>query len=45
MSVLAENIRGLCQECVPGEHLHIEYFPDHFYRAGSRIALVVARVD
>lgn len=45
MAVLAENIRGLCREGVPGEHLHIEYFPDHFYLAESRISLVVARVD
>jgi hypothetical protein len=45
MEVLVQNIRGLCQEGVPGEHLHIEYFPDHFYLAESRIALVVARVD
>ena len=45
MKVLAENIRGLCREGVSGEHLHIEYFPDHFYLAESRISLVVARAD
>ena len=45
MKVLAENIRGLCREGVPGEHLHIEYFPDHFYLAESQISLVVARAD
>ncbi|WP_431313417.1 hypothetical protein [Streptomyces galilaeus] len=27
------------------EHLHIEYFPDHFYLAESRISLVVACAD
>jgi hypothetical protein len=45
MSVLADNIRGLCREGVPGEHMHIEYFPDHFYLAESPVSLVIARVD
>ncbi|MDX3667605.1 Imm32 family immunity protein [Streptomyces europaeiscabiei] len=45
MKVLAENILGLCREGVPGDHLHIEYFPDHFYLAESRISLVVERAD
>lgn len=45
MNVLAENIRGLCREGVLGEHLHIEYFPDHLYLEESRISLVVAPLD
>lgn len=44
-SASATRARADPAKGVPGEHLHIEYFPDHFYLAGSRIALVVARVD
>jgi hypothetical protein len=31
LAVLAQNLRGLAREGRPGEHLHIEYFPGHFY--------------
>jgi hypothetical protein len=41
LCILAENLLDLCREGVRGEHLHIEYFPEHFYLAESRVSLVV----
>ncbi|MFD0350706.1 hypothetical protein ACFQ0M_41185 [Kitasatospora aburaviensis] len=39
-AVLAENLRGMaCAE--DGGHLHVEYFPDHFYLAEGSLPLVV----
>lgn len=43
LRLLAENIQDLCRHGVSGEHLHIEYFPGHFYLAESQISLVVHR--
>ncbi|MET7633068.1 hypothetical protein [Streptomyces sp. NPDC005078] len=45
MAILAGNIRDLCREGVPGEHMHVEYFPDHFYLAESGISLIFSRID
>ncbi|KAB1987461.1 Imm32 family immunity protein [Streptomyces triticiradicis] len=43
VAVLAGNLRDLCREGGPGEHLHVEYFPDHFYLAESPVSLVFSR--
>jgi hypothetical protein len=45
LQILAENLSAFAEN--PGEmggHLHIEYFPDHFYlRPGSAALAVVSR--
>lgn len=39
-TVLADNLREMA-ELDDGGHLHIEYFPDHFFLAEGSLALVV----
>jgi hypothetical protein len=43
--ILAENICELCRESVLGEHLHVDYFPEHFYLAESQVSLVIHLSD
>jgi len=43
LDILAQNIEGFIDdEPSPGDHLHIEYYDDHFYLAPSQISLTVA---
>ncbi|KOV17659.1 hypothetical protein ADK60_27225 [Streptomyces sp. XY431] len=39
-TVLAENLRGMAS-AEDGGHLHIDYFPGHFYLAEGSLPLVV----
>jgi hypothetical protein len=39
-AILAHNIRGMA-EMDDGGHLHLEYFPDHFYLAAGSLPLVI----
>jgi hypothetical protein len=39
-AILAHNIRGMA-EMDDGGHLHLEYFPDHFYLAAGSRPLVI----
>jgi len=42
LAVLAENIEGFFSvDPEAGDHLHIEYFDEHFYLAPSGLSLVV----
>jgi len=42
LDILAENIEGFIDDGPnPGDHLHIEYYDDHFYLAPSQISLTV----
>lgn len=41
-SLLAENIEGFALESDQGDHLHVDYFPEHDYLAGGSGSLVVA---
>ena len=44
IAVLAENVEGFAAEADdPRHHLHIEYFPGHFYLAEGSAPLVLAR--
>ena len=47
LDVLAKNIEEFINDATtPGDHLHIEYYDDHFYLAPSQISLtVVARAS
>lgn len=40
--VLAENLVSFAREGKPGEHWHVEWFPDHFYLAEGGAPVVVA---
>ena len=42
MAVLATNVDGFAEDGVRGEHVHIEYFPDHYYLAQDAEPLVLA---
>ncbi|MFJ9379408.1 hypothetical protein [Streptomyces sp. NPDC101455] len=42
LSLLAENIEGFALEADQGDHLHVDYFPEHDYLAGGSGSLVVA---
>ncbi|WP_037604645.1 Imm32 family immunity protein [Streptacidiphilus rugosus] len=39
-TVLAENLRGIAS-AADGGHLHLDYFPGHFYLAEGSVPLVV----
>jgi hypothetical protein len=41
LRVLGENLRALAAEADYGDHLHIEYFPEHFYLDESSVPAVV----
>ncbi|WP_419704192.1 Imm32 family immunity protein [Promicromonospora sp. NFX87] len=41
-SLLAENIEGFASEADQGDHLHVDYFPEHDYLAEGSGSLVVA---
>ena len=41
LKILASNIEGLASTQDPSYHLHIEYFPDHFYLSERSEPLVV----
>jgi hypothetical protein len=47
LQILAENLSAFAENpSVMGGHLHIEYFPDHFYlRPGSAPLTVVSRTQ
>jgi hypothetical protein len=40
LTVLAENLSEFGAESTPDEHLHIEYFPGHFYLGSTSHPLV-----
>ena len=40
LRLLGENIRNLAMLGEVGEHLHVEYFPDHFYIGELSLPLV-----
>ncbi|MEU4384424.1 hypothetical protein [Promicromonospora sp. NPDC023805] len=42
LSLLAENIEGFASEADQGDHLHVDYFPEHDYLAEGSGSLVVA---
>jgi hypothetical protein len=42
LEVLAANIEVFAQQAGRGEHLPVEYFPDHYYLAEEAQSLVVA---
>lgn len=42
MAVLAANFKGFAEDGIPGEHMHIEYLPDHYYLAEGAEPLVLA---
>lgn len=42
LAVLAENIENFAQDAIPSSHLHLEYFPGHFYIGEESSAIVVA---
>jgi hypothetical protein len=44
LGVLGANLRELAANGGPDEHLHVEYFPDHFYLDESSVP-VVFRVE
>lgn len=39
---LAANLRDLASTGSTGDHLHIEWFPEHFYLSGNSEALVIS---
>ncbi|WP_162890399.1 Imm32 family immunity protein [Streptomyces olivoreticuli] len=41
LEVLGENIEQFGAKSLPSDHLHIEYFPDHYYLAPDSTSLVV----
>lgn len=43
--VLAENFADFAREGTPGEHWHVEWFPDHFYLGEGSAPVVVALQD
>jgi hypothetical protein len=44
LATLAENIRIFADDAgSPDEHLHIDYYPGHFFLAEESVPLVVAR--
>ncbi|MEV0907296.1 Imm32 family immunity protein [Streptomyces hokutonensis] len=42
LSLLAENIEGFALEADQGDHLHVDYFPEHEYLVEGSGSLVVA---
>ena len=40
VAVLAKNIRGLADDGQSGEHLHVEYFPEHFFLGEATLPIV-----
>ncbi|WP_327178570.1 hypothetical protein OG599_27085 [Streptomyces sp. NBC_01335] len=40
--LLAENIEGFALDAVQGDHLHVDYFPEHDYLTEGSESLVVA---
>jgi hypothetical protein len=44
-ALLAANIDSLASEALESNHLHVEYYTDHFYLSASTAALVVERRD
>lgn len=42
LSLLAENIEAFALEADQGDHLHVDFFPEHDYLAGGSGSLVVA---
>jgi hypothetical protein len=41
-SVLSKNLRGFAEAGSEDEHLHVEYFPNHFYLAPESAPLIFA---
>ncbi|GLW19786.1 hypothetical protein Stsp01_65290 [Streptomyces sp. NBRC 13847] len=42
LCLLAENIEGFAFDAAQGDHLHVDYFPEHDYLARGSGSLVVA---
>lgn len=42
MAILAANVRDLASTGSTGDHLHIEWFPEHFYLSEDSEALVIS---
>jgi hypothetical protein len=43
LDVLADNVLGFAREAhARGDHIHIEFFPDHYYLDDCPIALVIS---
>ncbi|RJQ70244.1 hypothetical protein D5S17_29495 [Pseudonocardiaceae bacterium YIM PH 21723] len=45
LAILGKNVKGLSVSGGQGEHLHIEYFPGHFYLTEDSLPVVVTLVD
>jgi hypothetical protein len=45
LTLLAENLSDLGAQSRPGEHWHLEYFPDHFYLGATSQPLVATLTD
>ncbi|EWM17836.1 hypothetical protein KUTG_08140 [Kutzneria sp. 744] len=44
LKLLGDNVRALAVEGAPGDNLHVEYFPEHFYLDESSLATVFALI-
>ena len=42
LAILAANVRNLASTGSTGDHLHIEWFPEHFYLSEDSEALVIS---
>jgi hypothetical protein len=45
LALLAENLSDFGAQSRPGEHWHLEYFPDHFYLGATSQPLVATLTD
>jgi hypothetical protein len=45
LTVLAENLSEFGEDCTPGDHMHIDYFPGHFYLGSTSHPLVIALTE
>lgn len=45
LALLADNIEGFALGAIQGDHLHVDYFPEHDYLAEGSGSLVVAFDD
>jgi hypothetical protein len=45
LTLLAENLSDFGAQSRPGEHWHLEYFPDHFYLGSTSQPLVATLTE